>query len=186
MKIFLFFLASVATVDLASAQMLPPTLGGTYAAPGYVAPSYPGPGYVAPGPTAPGYTTPGYTAPGYAWRGQQADEDWRNNTWREQRANEDWRTNNWRQQRANEDWRQRKEYAKERTPNNAVDRGFAETDKATKNVTEEKKNPLEKDECGRSGPNSLLPCPDYAKSKQKNSTVDAAKNNPINRGYGPK
>ena len=186
MKKILFLLASVTAVDLASAQMLPPTLGGTYT--GSPTPSYQAPGNAPPGSAgvapyaAPGYVAP-YAAPGYTWREQQANENWRNNTWREERANQDWRANNWRQQRANEDWRQREEYAKNRTPNNAIDRGFVGT--AAQSATEEKKNPLEKDECGRSGVKSALPCPDYAKLKRLGAK-DATKNNPIDRGYGPK
>lgn len=181
-------MAALATTNLAWAQ-LPPTLGGTYTAPGYVAPSYPTPGYVPPGPTAPGYTgpsltAPGYTVPSYTWREQRANEDWRNNTWREQRANEDWRTNNWRQQRANEDWRQREQYAKERMPNNAIDQGYVEPGTTPKTKIETKKNPLEEEECGVGTVKPI--CSDNAKDKTKNSAVGAEKNNGINRGYGGK
>jgi hypothetical protein len=135
MNKYLFLLASaagLATVHPASAQYLPPTLGGTAIGPSYTAPSYAPPTYTGPGYSAPAAPTPGYAAPGYNWREQRANEDWRNNTWREQRANEDWRTNNWRQQRANEDWRQREEIAKQRNPNNVIDRGYVEPDQAAK------------------------------------------------------
>src|SRR5262245_6208850 len=133
MRKFLFVLASTAPLAMmhpAPAQMyLPPSPGGgTFTSdyvppPSYVAPApgYGAPGYVAP---APGYVAPGYTNPGYTWREQRANEDWRNNTWREQRFDQDWRNNNWRTERANEDWRQRENYEKQRTPNNATDRGL--------------------------------------------------------------
>jgi hypothetical protein len=202
-KFLFFFLASTATLatnNPAWAQ-LPPTLGGTYSAPGYVAPSYPTP--AAPGPPVPGYvspglTAPGYTAPGSTWRDQRANEDWRNNTWREQRTNEDWRTNNWRQQRANEDWRQREEYTKERTPNNAIDQGSIATEAAPKTTTETKPNALPKVETKTNasprvedcpvGVSRLSPaCQQNAKDKAKAIVIDTTKkDNAINRGYGPK
>ncbi len=132
-------IAALAMLDPARAQMyLPPTPGGIGVAPSYRAPDY----------TAPGYK--GYAAPGYQWREQRANSDWRNNTWREERLNEDWRTNNWRTQRANEDWRQRQDLAKERTKNNAIDRGYVE--------------------CGVGLAGSS--CRDYATDKPKNSAID--------------
>jgi hypothetical protein len=201
MNKYLFLLASAAGLALlhpAHAQYLPPTLGGTaigpgYTAPGYVAPSYTSPGYTAPGYVAPSYTapgygapaspTPGYTAPGYNWREQRANEDWRNNTWREQRANEDRRTNNWRQQRANEDWRQREEIAKQRNPNNAVDRGYVEPDQSAKAAAEAKKKALEKEECDIVAMKSLPMCQDRAKDKTKNTVVDTMKkSDPVRPG----
>src|SRR5262245_59340111 len=117
---FLFVLASTAilaaALNPALAQYLPPP-PGVGVAPSYTAPSY----------TAPGYTVPRSTTAGYMWREQRANEDWRNNTWREQRFNQDWRNNNWRTERAMEDWRQRESYEKQRTPNNATDRGLVGT-----------------------------------------------------------
>jgi hypothetical protein len=127
MRKFLFVLASTATLAMmnpAKAQTyLSPVNPGVPITPGYVAP-----GYVAPGYVASGYTAPGSTAPDYMWREQRANEDWRNNTWREKRFDQDWRNNNWRTERAMEDWRQRENYEKQRTPNNATDRGFVGTD----------------------------------------------------------
>jgi hypothetical protein len=105
---------------------------------------------------------------------------------REQHANEDWRTNNWREQRANEDWRQREDYAKQRTPNNAIDLGYVEPGTPPKTAIETKKNPLEREGCGIGTVNSSPPCPDYAKYKMKKIIVDTTKNNAINRGYGSK
>ena len=114
-----------------------------------------------PGPTLP--YTPGATLPGsppdtsrhgYDWREQRGSQDWRNNTWREQRFDQDWRNNDWRQNRANEDWQQREENAKERTPNNAVDRGYG----SGKQIT--KKNNKEEDEgCGTGTVGAARPCP---------------------------
>jgi hypothetical protein len=143
MKKVLFFWASIAMMDMAWGQMSPPTLGGTYAPPGgYSPPTFVTPGYRTPGYGSPGYAAPGggpaYTAPGTKWREQRANEDWRNNTWREQRTKEDWRTNDWRQQRANEDWQAREKYLKEKTPNNAVDRGFVQNGNAIKNPDRQK------------------------------------------------
>jgi len=193
-------MATLAMVNLAWAQ-LPPTLGGTYQAPGYVAPSYPTLANLGPpvrGYVSPGLAAPGYTAPGSTWREDRANEDWRNNTWREQRANEDWRTNNWRQQRANEDWRQREEYTKERTPNSAVDQGTIAPEAAPKISTETKANPPPKLETKTNtlprvedcpiGVSRLSPaCQQNTKEKAKTNLVDTTKkDNPINRGYGPK
>jgi hypothetical protein len=204
MNKYLFFFASAAgltVVHAASAQYLPPTLGGTaigqgYTAPGYTAPGYTAPGYTAPGYAAPSYTPPGYaapaspspsyTAPGYNWREQRANEDWRNNTWREQRANEDWRSNDWRQQRANEDWRQREEIAKQRNPNNAVDRGYVEPDQAAKAKSEAKKNPPEKEECGIGALKPSPLCQDLSKDKTNNTAADTNKTNETNRGLNRK
>lgn len=193
MNKYLFLLASMAgsaIVCPASAQYMPPTLGGTaigpgYSAPGYAAPSYT-PGYAAPGYAAPASPTPGYAAPSYNWREQRANEDWRNNTWREQRANEDWRSNDWRQQRANEDWRQREEIAKQRNPNNAVERGYVEPDQAEKAKTEAKKNPLEKEECGIGALKPSPLCQDRVKDKANNTAADTKKNNETNRGFDRK
>jgi hypothetical protein len=184
MNKYLFFFASaagLALVHAASAQYLPPTLGGTaigqgYTAPGYTAPGYAAPSYTPPGYAAPASPSPSYTAPGYNWREQRANEDWRNNTWREQRANEDWRSNDWRQQRANEDWRQREEIAKQRNPNNAVDRGYVEPDPAAKAATEAKKKALEKEEeCNIVTMKSSPMCQDRVKDKTKNTAVDTTK-----------
>jgi len=112
MRKFLFILASTASL-----VMIDP------ARPQYVPyPSVP----VAPAPPQYGPPTPGEVTPGHNWREQRANEDWRNNTWREQPANNNLRNDTWREQRANEDWRQREDYAKDRTPNNAIDRGYVE------------------------------------------------------------
>ena len=109
MRKFLFILASTASL-----VMIDP------ARPQYVPyPSVP----VAPAPPQYGPPTPGEITPGHNWREQRANEDWRNNTWREQPANNNLRNDTWREQRANEDWRQREDYAKDRTKNNAIDRG---------------------------------------------------------------
>src|SRR5215510_3712108 len=181
MNKYLFVLASMAGLAIvrpAGAQYLPPTLGGTAIGQGYAAPGYVAPGYGAPGaPTygAPASPTPGYAAPGYNWREQRANEDWRNNTWREQRANEDWRSNDWRQQRTNEEWRQREEIAKQRNPNNAVDRGYVEPDQSAKAAAEAKKKALEKEECDIVTMKSLPMCQDRAKDKTKNTVVDTTK-----------
>jgi hypothetical protein len=142
MKIFLFTLVSAASlvmIDPARPQYVP-----YQASPGYtMAPASPqyGPGL-------------GQSAPGYQWRDERAQGDWRNNTWREQRTNEDWRSNNWRTQRANEDWRERENSAKDRTKNNATDRGYVE--------------------CGVGAVGSSMPCRDYAKEKPKTKPVDRA------------
>jgi hypothetical protein len=190
MNKYLFLLASagsLAIVHLASAQYLPPTLGGTAIGPGYTAPGYAPPTYTAPGYGAPASPTPGYTAPGYNWREQRANEDWRNNTWREQRANEDWRTNNWRQQRANEDWRQREEIAKQRNPNNVIDRGYVEPDQAAKAAAEAKKKALEKkEECDLGTMKSSPLCQDREKDKTKNTAADTTKKGDTSRGSGSK
>jgi hypothetical protein len=164
-KILLLSAAILAMVHAAGAQMLPPTLGGTAIGPGYTAPGYTPPSYRAPGYGAPTPPAPAYTAPGYTWREQRANEDWRNNTWREQRTDGDWRTKSWQQQRANEDWRQREKNAKATTPNNAVDRGYVEPNKAANTATATKKNPtsMERQECRE------VSCPDYAKDKTKNT-----------------
>ena len=136
----LLFVASTATLAMmnpAVAQYLPPGPGGIGAAPGY---------------TAPGYTAPGNTTPGYKWREQRANDDWRNNTWREQRLNEDLRKNNWRTQRANEDWRQRDNYEKQMTPNNATDRGYIggakPTDKTNNNPADINHNQTDSGDVG--------------------------------------
>jgi hypothetical protein len=190
MNKYLFLLASAANLAIvhpASAQYLPPTLGGTAIGPGYTAPGYVPPTYTAPGYGAPTTPTPGYTAPGYSWREQRANEDWRNNTWREQRTNEDWRTNNWRQQRANEDWRQREEIAKQRNPNNVIDRGYVEPDQAAKAAAEAKKKALEKkEECDLSTMKSSPLCQDREKDKTKNTAADTTKKGDTSRGSGPK
>src|SRR6478736_842888 len=115
MRKFLFILASTASlavIDSARSQYVP----------------YPSdPGYrVAPAQPQYGAPTPGRVAPGYNWREQRAQDDWRNNTWRENLQQDDWRNNNWREKRTNEDWRQREGYAKDRTRNNAIDRGYVE------------------------------------------------------------
>jgi hypothetical protein len=142
MRNFLFVLASIATLAMmnpARAQgYLPPVNPGVAVAPGYTAPGY----------SAPGYTAPRTTTPGYMWREQRANDDWRNNTWRENRFNEDLRNNNWRTQRANEDWRQREIYEKQKTPNNATDRGYVggakATDRTNNNSTDASQNPTDK------------------------------------------
>jgi len=153
MRNFLFVLTSAAALtimNVATAQTyLPPVPGGGVYSRGY---------------TAPSYTAPGYTNPGYMWREQRANEDWRNNTWREQRYNEDWRNNNWRTPRANEDWRQREDYAKQATPNNAVDRKYLDGAAATENY------PVDKDtdkECVFGSGGLARPCLDFAKDKAK-------------------
>jgi len=132
MRNFLFILASTATLAVmnpAVAQM-------------YVPPTAPeGIG------VAPGYAAPGKTTPGYMWREQRANDDWRNNTWREQRFNDDSRNNNWRTQRANEDWRQREIYEKQRSPNNATDRGYVgakATDRTNNNPADTNNNPADR------------------------------------------
>ena len=125
MRNFLFILASTATLAIvypAKAQMyLPPTNPSTAITPVYIAPS---------------------TTSGYNWREQRANDDWRNNTFREQRFDENSRNNNWRTQRANEDWRQRENYEKQRTPNNAADRGYVgkPTDRTTNNPIDTNEN----------------------------------------------
>ena len=125
MRNFLFILASTASlamIDPARSQYVP----------------YPAsPGYTM----APGYTAPS-TTPGYNWREQRGNDDWRNNTFREQRFDENSRNNNWRTQRANEDWRQRENYEKQRTPNNATDRGYVgkPTDRTTNNPIDTNQN----------------------------------------------
>ena len=176
MNKYLFLLASagsLAIVHLASAQYLPPTLGGTAIGPGYTAPGYAPPTYTAPGYGPPASPTPGYTAPGYNWR--------------EQRANEDWRTNNWRQQRANEDWRQREEIAKQRNPNNVIDRGYVEPDQAAKAAAEAKKKALEKkEECDLGTMKSSPLCQDREKDKTKNTAADTTKKGDTSRGSGSK
>jgi hypothetical protein len=93
-------------------------------------------------PARPQYVPPalGRDSPGYNWREQRANEDWRNNTWRENREQNDRRNNTWREQRTNEDWRQREDYAKDRTKNNATDRGYVE--------------------CGVGSVGSSMPCPE--------------------------
>src|SRR5262245_58112873 len=200
--LFIVATAGLGIICPAGAQYLPPTLGGTAIGPGYTAPGYTAPGYTAPGYAAPSYApgyaapgystpnyaaptspTPGYAAPGYNWREQRANEDWRNNTWREQRANEDWRSNDWRQQRANEDWRQREEIAKQRNPNNVVDRGYIEPDQAAKDKTEAKKNPPEKVECGIGALKPSPLCQDLGKDKT-NNTADTKNSN--DRGFNRK
>ena len=77
-----------------------------------------------------------------------------NNTWRERLQQDDRRNNTWREQRSNEDWRQREGYAKDRTKNNAIDRGYVE--------------------CGVGSVGSSMPCRDYAKEKTPNNAVDRA------------
>jgi hypothetical protein len=131
MRKFLFILASTATLAMmnpAVAQMYsPPQPGGAIG-------------------VAPGNTAPGNTTPGYMWREQRANDDWRNNTWREQRFNDDLRNNNWRTQRANEDWRQRENYEKQRSPNNATDRGYVgakATDRTNNNPAGTNNNPAD-------------------------------------------
>src|ERR1019366_1399788 len=49
---------------------------------------------------------------------------------------------NWREQRANDDWRQRENYEKQRTPNNAADRGYVgkPTDRTTNNPIDTNEN----------------------------------------------
>ena len=112
------------------------------------------PGYTG-APAQPQYgPTLGRDAPGYQWREERAQGDWRNNTWRERLQQDDRRNNTWREQRANEDWRQREGYAKDRTKNNAIDRGYVE--------------------CGVGSVGSSMPCRDYAKEKTPNNAVDRA------------
>lgn len=101
-------------------------------------------------------------------------------------AHEDWRSNDWRQQRTNEDWRQREEIAKQRNPNNAVDRGYVEPDQAAKAKTEAKKNPLEKEECGIGALKPSPLCQDRVKDKANNTAADTKKNNETNRGFDRK
>src|SRR5262245_19358210 len=187
MRKFLFVLASTAPLAMmhpAPAQMyLPPSPGGgTFTSdyvppPSYVAPApgYGAPGYVAP---APGYVAPGYTNPGYTWREQRANEDWRNNTWREQRYNENWRNNNWRTERANEDWRQREDYAKQSTPNNAVDRGYIGNATATDN---EKIDRADKNKaCAPGSVEASRSCLDYSKDQTKiDRSADRMKSNAL-------
>jgi hypothetical protein len=183
MRKFLFLLAAAATltmIDAAGAQY-PPTLGGTYVAPGYVAPGYVAPGYAAPTPpsyAAPGYAAPGTTAPGYMWREQRANDDWRNNTWREQRLNEDWRYNNWRQQRAKEDWQEREDYSKTTTPNNAIDRGYVGTGTAPKPAIEPTRNP-QQDNATDQGYVGTGTAPKPAIETTKNPQQDAMGRKPI-------
>jgi|SRR6478736_5043234 len=138
MRTTLFILAATVSLilgDHANAQVyVPPLPGGVAITPDYAAPG-----------------NRGYTAPGYQWREQRANDDWRNNTWREQRINEDWRNNNWRTQRANEDWQQREGYAKDRTPNNAADRGYVE--------------------CGSGSVGSSIPCRTNTKDTTRNNAM---------------
>ena len=142
MRKFLFILAS--TASLAMIDPARPQYVLNPAGPGYtIAPAAPSPQY---GPTL------GRDAPGYQWREERAQGDWRNNTWREKLQQDDWRKNNWREQRANEDWRQRGDYAKDRTKNNAVDRGYVE--------------------CGVGSVGSSMPCGNYAKDRTKKVTTD--------------
>ena len=118
----------------------------------YSGPMYSAPAGVRSSPDmTPGYK--GYAAPGNQWREQRATGDWRNNTWRERTEQEDWRNNNWRTQRANEDWRQREDYAKDRTKNNAADRGYVE--------------------CGVGSVGSSASCRNYAKEKAKREPAAA-------------
>ena len=148
MRKLLFILASTASlimIGTAQPQYVPsPAVSGYTMAP--ARPQY--------GPPTLGGVTPGYSGvtPGYNWREQRANEDWRNNTWREQPANNDWRNDTWREQRANEDWRQREGYAKDRTKNNAIDRGYVE--------------------CGVGSVGSSMPCQDYAKDRTKDNAID--------------
>jgi len=177
-------MAGLANICPATAQYLPPTLGGSAAGSGYSTPGYiaPPPSYNAPGYGAPASPSPGYTTPGYNWRDQRANEDWRNNTWREQRANEDWRSNDWRQQRANEDWRQREEIAKQRNPNNAIDRGYVDPNQSAKTKIDTKKNPPERDECGIGALKPSPLCPDRTKDKTNSTAADTNKTNETIRG----
>jgi hypothetical protein len=162
MNKYLFLLASAANLAIvhpASAQYLPPTLGGTAIGPGYTAPGYVPPTYTAPGYGAPTTPTPGYTAPGYSWR----------------------------EQRANEDWRQREEIAKQRNPNNVIDRGYVEPDQAAKAAAEAKKKALEKkEECDLGTMKSSPLCQDREKDKTKNTAADTTKKGDTSRGSGPK
>jgi hypothetical protein len=130
--LFVATIATLATMNPAAAQYLPP-------APGSVG-------------VAPGYTAPSNTSPGYKWREQRANDDWRNNTWREQRLNEDLRNNSWRTHRANEDWRRRDSYEKQMTPNNATDRGYIggtkPTDKTSNNPADINHNQTDSGDVG--------------------------------------
>lgn len=105
-------------------------------------------------------STPGYsrgTSPGYTWRDQRGTGDWRNNNWREQQFDQDWRNNDWRQERANEDYRQREDYAKQRTPNNPIDRGYT---KEGERQTTTGVNPADQ-QCGSRVVGGLpKPCPE--------------------------
>ena len=165
MRNFLFILASIATLAMmnpARAQgYLPPVNPGVAVAPGYTAPGY----------TAPGYTAPRTATPGYMWREQRANDDWRNNTWREQRYNDDLRNNNWRTQRANEDWRQREIYEKQKTPNNATDRGYVGAAKATDRTNN---NPAA---------TNNNPAATNNNPAATNNNPAATNNNPADRGY---
>jgi len=151
MKKFLFISASIAMlgiVDSAQAQYgyaPPPGYGGA------AGPQYYGavPQYV---PTPQYAPSVGRAAPGSQWREDRAQGDWRNNTWREKLQQDDWRTNNWRERRANEDWREREGYAKQRTKNNAADRGYVE--------------------CGVGAVGSSIPCRGYEKPKTKTSAEE--------------
>jgi hypothetical protein len=109
---------------------------------------------VAPTPVIPGYA-PAPTAPPQDWREQRGSQDWRNNTWREQQFDQNPRNNDWRQQRANEDWQQREQYEKQRTPNNATERGYGEKNETTQNK-------LENSNCDTAAGTEQNPCPKHA------------------------
>src|SRR5262245_50605954 len=187
MRKFLFVLAATAPLAMmlpATAQMyLPPSPGGGVFTSDYVPPSYvaPSPSYVAPSPgyVAPGYVARDYTNPGYTWREQRANENWRNNTWREQRFNEEYRNNNWRTERATEDWRQQEDYAKQATPNNAVDRGYVGGAAGT--ADRAKNYPVDKDkECASGSVGASGSCLDYTKDKTRvDRSTDTSKRSPI-------
>ena len=134
MKKFLFILAS--TASLAMIDPAWPQYSPDMAA--HASPQY--------GPTL------GREAPGYQWREQRARGDWRNNTWREGLQQNDWRSHTWQEKRANEDWRQREDYARDRTKNNAIDRGYVE--------------------CGVGAVGSSMPCREYPNDRTKNIAID--------------
>ena len=169
MRTFLFVLASAATLsatNVAIAQSyLPPPPGSNVSGPGYTG------GYAAPG-----YAAPDNASSGYMWREQRANEDWRNKTWREQRYKENWRSNDWRAQRANEDWQQREDYNKGTTPNNVVDRGYANgaTTTATANTPGDKNS-----DCVFGSGGLAKPCLDLPKDKARiDRSEDGVTNQP--------
>lgn len=134
----------------------PPGYGGAAGVPQYApTPQYvPTPQY-APNVSPQSSPTLGRAAPGYQWREERAQGDWRNNTWREQQAKQnDYRANGWREQRTNEDWRGREDYAKQKTKNNAADRGYVE--------------------CGVGAAGTSMPCREYLKERTKPTREERA------------
>ncbi|PWT85505.1 MAG: hypothetical protein C5B58_02980 [Acidobacteria bacterium] len=117
-----FVCAAFAFVDVALAQPYVPLQPNPPPMPGPIGPGREAPSYAAPD------ASTGVT-PGYQWRDDRADTNWRNNTWREDRFDSDLRNRNWQTRRGLEDWRRRDDYAKQRNPDDPVDRGNVECGK---------------------------------------------------------